>query len=109
MHVLHRMQCAYGDEHLIAGLGNEPAACHRHLEPPFGDGYQFVSSVDEVVPFTAWGINEQVTGVSACAPVRRDRDTVYRTAKFPFYNIINHGFAETFNPVMQAAQLGILR
>jgi hypothetical protein len=68
------MQCAFGDEHLIAGLGNEPAACHRHLEPPFGDGYQFVSSVDEVVPFTAWGINEQVAGVSACAPVRRDRD-----------------------------------
>ena len=52
---------------------------------------------------------KQVAGVSACAPVRRDRDTVYRTAKFPFYNIINHGFAETFNPVMQAAQLGILR
>src|SRR5512144_2073381 len=82
VHVLHRMQCAFRDEHLIAGAGNEPATRPFHLEPPFDHGHQFVSSVDEVVPFTARGINEQVARVSAPAPVRRDRGTVHRTPKF---------------------------
>jgi hypothetical protein len=99
------MQCTFGDEDLIARLGNEPAACHLHLKPPFGDGHQLVSSVDEVVPFTARGINEQVARVSTCAPVRRDRSTVHRPAKFFLHNMISHGLAETFNPVLQAAQL----
>lgn len=84
------MQCAFGDEHLIAGLANELAAGHLHLEPPFGDGHQFVSSVDEVVPFATRRINELAASVSPRAPV---------------LNFISHGLAETFNPVLQADQL----
>src|SRR5512132_4115442 len=34
-----------------------------------------------------------------------DFGAVHRTAEFPLYNMISHGLAEIFNPVLQAAQL----
>jgi hypothetical protein len=37
-------------EHLIAGLGNEPVAGYLHLEPPFGNGYQFVAAAATITP-----------------------------------------------------------
>ena len=59
------------------GFGNAGLAADFHFEPALDHSHQFVAVVDEVFPTLSRRIDESAAGVTAPAPLRRHRRSVY--------------------------------